>query len=57
MGVDCRGSVTSILQIVSATDASVKPAMQIISPAVTVFTGILSAPRKVNNFVRRPVSI
>ena len=35
MGVETSGSVTSGLHIVSATDVTAKPAIQIISPAVT----------------------
>ncbi len=35
IGVDCNGSVTDGSQIVSATEASDKPAIHTISPAVT----------------------
>ena len=40
----------------SDTDVSASPAIQIISPAFTVFTGILSVPSYLNNFVNRPDS-
>ena len=42
--------------MVSATDVSANPAMQIISPALTASTGILSVPSYLNNFVSLPDS-
>ena len=57
IGVEARGSDTLVSQIVSATEALVKPAIQIISPACTSSTITRSVPLKVNNFVNRPFSI
>ena len=41
IGVELIGVITSGLQIVSATDALARPAMQIISPVWTSSTGVL----------------
>ena len=56
MGVDDRGSMISGVPIVSDTDALVRPATQIMSPALTSLTGTRCVPSKRNSFVRRPVS-
>ena len=56
MGVDFNGSFTDKSQIVSATEASDKPAIQTISPAVTFSAIIRSVPAKVKSFVNLPVS-
>ena len=57
IGVDFKGIETDGSQIVSATEAFFKPAIQIISPASTLSTGILSVLLKRNNFVNLPFSI
>src|SRR3989338_5090664 len=56
IGVAGTGSVKEVSQIVSATEASVIPAIQIISPAATSVAGTLLMPAKVNNFDKRNVS-
>ena len=43
-------------QIVSATEAFVSPAIQIISPQFTTSTGVLFIPSNLYNFVNRPLS-
>ena len=56
MGVEAIGSVTSRLQIVSATEASANPAIHIMSPVCTSFTATLSVPSNLNNLVNLPDS-
>ena len=51
IGVDFKGVKIEVSQIVSATDACFKPAIQIISPASTRSTGTLSVLLKRNSFV------
>ena len=50
------GLETKLSQIVSETEALVKPAIQAISPATISLTGILLFPSKENNFVSLPFS-
>ena len=50
------GLETKLSQIVSETEALVKPAIQAISPATISLTGILLFPSKENNFVNLPFS-
>ena len=57
IGVASNGVVTSGEQIVSATDVLAKPAMQMMSPARTLSTGIRDAPSNLRSLVKRPVSI
>ena len=57
IGVDFKGVVTLVLQIVSATEAFVKPAMQMISPQKTSSTGTFFVPSNLKSFVKRPFSI
>ena len=56
IGVDLIGVSLISLHIVSDTDVSAKPAIQIISPALTESTGILSVPSYLNSFVNLPDS-
>ena len=57
IGVEASASVMLGSPIVSATEALVRPAIHIKSPAWTSSTGTRLVPSKRNNFVRRPVSI
>ncbi len=57
IGVDSSGFVTEGEHIVSDTAALLKPAIQIISPALTFSTATLEVPSNFNNFVNLPVSI
>ena len=57
IGVDFKGVVTLVLQIVSATEAFVKPAIQMISPQKTSSTGTFFVPSNLKSFVKRPFSI
>ena len=56
IGDDFMGLETKLSQIVSETEALVKPAIQAISPATISLTGILLFPSKENNFVNLPFS-
>ncbi len=56
MGVEAIGLFVPGAQMVSATEASVSPAMQIMSPALTVSTGTRRGPSKHINLVKRPCS-
>ena len=57
IGVDCRGTVTALLQIVSATEVFSIPEIATISPASAISIGIFSIPLNPNNFVSLVVSI
>ena len=50
------GVVTSVEQIVSATDVADKPAIQTISPVLTSSTTIFFIPSNFKSFVNLPVS-
>ena len=56
IGVDFMGVVTSVEQIVSATDVADKPAIQTISPVFTSSTTIFFIPSNFKSFVNLPVS-
>ena len=57
IGVDASGLITLGSHIVSETDASFNPAIQIMSPACTCSTGILLLLSNLNSFVILPFSI
>ena len=56
IGVERNGSVTAGTQMVSDTELFVRPAIQTMSPAVTLSTGTRAVPSNRSNFVNRPVS-
>ena len=57
MGVDFKGILFDGSVIVSDTDVNLRPAIQIISPALTFSTGIFSVLSNLKSFVNLPFSI
>ena len=57
MGVDFKGILFDGSVIVSDTDVNLRPAIQIISPALTFSTGIFSVLSNLKSFVNLPFQL